>query len=163
MFDYTFENSKLEQIIIDANINKIPSSFCEGCKNLFYMKISNQNIKGIDKYAFKDTSLKYVEIPNNIEYINYKAFVSPYLEEVIINNIDDLTLSTDAFDSNMEINIRIKCADKEKANEWINKNKDAFSNKCKFTIEVETLEDIIKSQKDKTKIIDTNHEEILSI
>lgn len=103
-----------------------------------------QNLHTIDPLAFAYTKLKEVEIPKSVTSIGSHAFLSYTLEKVIINNIN-LELGTEVFYTKENLNVVIRENDKEKANAWIKKYKNAFSKDTTFILEEkeETLEEKI--------------------
>jgi hypothetical protein len=67
------------------NVENIGSSAFDGCSNLEYLTLS-ENTRIIESYAFRETKIKSLVLPENIERIGYYAFNKcTSLENVTIN------------------------------------------------------------------------------
>ena len=81
---YAFKNNSISSIVLDDVVTIDEYAF-SGCKNLTSVDLSNNTtLKTIKKYAFEDTGLSEITIPESVETIEDYAFYNTKLKQITL-------------------------------------------------------------------------------
>ena len=69
------ENTNLNKITISSKITEIPQNAFEGCTNLDSVIMDRAEITKIGQYAFRDTKISEIKIPETVTTIENNAFM----------------------------------------------------------------------------------------
>ena len=83
----TFQNTKLQQIVLPDSINKIAKNAFRNNEELYSVSFGN-NITSIESNAFYNSGLKQIFIPESISYIGEYAFAG-------LRNVNDFVVDED--------------------------------------------------------------------
>ncbi len=81
------DNTKITSISFSKNMVYLSDYAFDGCTSLGIVDFNGAQIEKIPNYAFRDTALKRVELPEKTVYLGEYAFSGTYLEEINYQNI----------------------------------------------------------------------------
>ena len=88
------ENTNLNKITISSKITEIPQNAFEGCTNLDSVIMDRAEITKIGQYAFRDTKISEIKIPETVTTIENNAFTGT---QISILDIPDSVTTLGAY------------------------------------------------------------------